>query len=201
VRADYVITGNDGKVTRASDYWIQGDRMFLRDGADSINVYGVKSVDEESPSRDALEQKDELMQAMQKEMDELLVREKALMDAQSAAITGVTDPSSSHAFDSRAKKAFLADLEGSKGRLDEIWDAWRRMKLPHFSLLRMRDIKMLQLMSLKTSIEQTAKFVKTGDPTYRESAKIQLGMAGSFEERFRAYLPGERLRIPGYVLP
>ncbi|HQG32840.1 MAG TPA: hypothetical protein PLA83_12995 [Deltaproteobacteria bacterium] len=190
-RADYVITGNDGTVTRASGYWIQGDRMFLQGASEPVSVYGIKSVTEENPTEDAVKRKDELMQEMRRDMDELLVREKAIMDVQSAAIARIAGPNPSQAFDSRTRKAFLADLEGSKERLDQLKDAWRTMKLPDFSLLRMRDIKMLQLMSLKTSIEQTAKYVKTGDPTYSESARVQLGMAESFERRFEADLSSE----------
>jgi len=185
-----VITGNDGTVARTADYWIQGDKLFLGDSAHSLDVYGIKTVTGENLPQDTLEKKDELVQETRKDMDDLLNREQEIMNAQSSVITRITEPASGTVFDSKSRKSFLAEVEGNKGKLDALTGAWRRLRLPEFSLLRMRDVKMLQLMSLKTSMEQTVKFVKTGDPTYRESARVQMGMARSFDESFKTYLSG-----------
>jgi hypothetical protein len=189
LRADYVITGNDGKVTRAGSYWIQGDKLFLQNGTGTINVYGIKSVAGENLSEDEIKKNDELMSKMRKDVDGLLSREKVIMDAQSADISKIIESASANTLDSGKKKAFMADLKENRGSLDQLKDTWKKVKLPDFSLVLVRDIKILQLLSLETSIDQTAKFVKTGDPTFREQAKAQLGMAKSFDEHFKAALP------------
>lgn len=186
-----MITENEGKIIRAAGYWIQGDRMFLNNGADSIDVYRVKSVAEENPSEDALKEKGKLAQGMRRDIEGLLVREKPVMEAQSAGIAKVSGSNSDHPLDSKAKKAFLAGLEANRDSLGRLREDWKKVRLPDFSLLRMRDIKLLQFMSLEASIDQTAKFMKTGDPTYRESAKVQMGMAKSFDESFREALPSK----------
>jgi hypothetical protein len=187
--ADYVITGYNGTVTRVTGYRIQGNRMFLQDSSGSINVYGIKSVVEENPSEDAVEMKNELILEVCKNVDDLTSREKAVMDAQSERISKIDGPACANTFDSRRKKAYIADLVENRGRLDGIMDAWRNLSLPDFSLLLVRDIKILQLLSLQTSIDQTVKFVKSGDPTYREQAKAQMGMARSFDENYARILP------------
>lgn len=183
-----MITGNDKKVTKTKHYWIQEDKLSTAEGA-AIDVYSVKSVDAENLSQEEVKEHDELMEKTRRLIEGLLSKEKSIMDAQSANVAKIARPGAEKALDSRDRKTFIADLRKLEDSLDELREMWKKMTLPDFSLLYMRNIKILQLMSLETSIEHTIRYAETGDPTYREYAKVQMDQVRSFDESFKTALP------------
>lgn len=192
LRADYVITGNDGKVARAGSYFIQGDTLHVYEGTSSFNVYDITSVTAERLTPDEVKRYDTALKEFRKPVNDLLAREETVADAYGVLLEKLIDPPAGKKagdLPSKEKKAIRKSLEGLKGDTARLMEAWRQIMLPDFSLLLMRDIKKLELLSLESSIEQSLKYVGTGDPTCREYAKAYMSQALSFEKSFRENLP------------
>lgn len=192
LKADYVITEINGTVTRAESYLIRGDTLKVLDDSAELNVYNVRSVTPENLPPDEVKRFDRAMDELRGQVAGLLAREGKVAQAHDALLTKITGPQAGKAVEGLTpgeKKATEKTLEGLAEDTRDLMESWRLITLPSFSLLLMRDIKKLELLSLKSSIEQLLAYVETGDPTHREYAGAHMSQAESFEKRFRETLP------------
>lgn len=193
LRADYAITGFDGKVTTVKSYWIEGQKLFFPDGeGSSLDVYTVKSVTGVNQTVEQAKQHDEAMQAFRNQVSEFLKKEKAIADAQTAHLDKIIRLAAEKKIESlgrKEKKAFRNDLKTLEQSIEELMNEWKQAKLPDFSLLLLRDTKVLQLVSLDASIEKSIKYIESADPTNREYAKAHMFQYGSFAESVKAAEP------------
>lgn len=188
--ADFTLTSYTGKVISTKAYWIEGNELFLSEGT-TVDVYGIESIAPQQLSPEEVEAHAAVMNVFFAEVDRFLEREKVIADMQAAHVAGISGKEAGTEMKSltrKEKKAFTSDLKTLERSLVELMSAWKKTRLPDFSLLIGRDIKLLQLSSLEASIEKTIKYVESDDPTYREYAKAHMAQYSSFEESFREKL-------------
>ncbi len=193
LHAGYVITGIDGTVTRTQSYYIENNLLHVFEGPEPLNVYRIRTVDAEDLSEDVRREKNASMQIFRNLVDDIQGAEKGITDAQTEILKeiedlGVVGRTGKH-IDSTRKKAFRKELASLKNRTALITKTLRQARLPDFSLLKARDIKLLQVLSLEASIDQTLRYLKNEDPTSIAYAEAQLRQAASFNESFQAALP------------
>ncbi len=188
----YVITSIDGAVTRTGSYYIESNRLHVSEG-EPLKVYEVRSVRPEGLSQDELREHEAAMQAFRSLIMEIQASEREIVDAQAAVIReiqdlGVVGRTDRH-IDPARKKELGKELVSLKEKALLIAKRLRQSRLPDFSLLKARDIKLLQVLSLEESIEQTRRYLKKADPSSIAYAEAQLRQAASFNESFQAALP------------
>jgi len=188
-RADYLISTSNGEIVTQS-YWILGDLVYLYEGFPPMEFSKVNSIKEGSftdlekgMNRDALKRffhysswlvtKDEKIMLSQGEnlkamgtIDELRALKKTRSEIKKAV---------------KALSARLDDLERQASTLK---DYWRGARIPEKTLVIARDVKYLQLLSLRSSIRQCRRYLKTWDPTCREYALEYYRQVAQFEADF-----------------
>lgn len=192
--ADYTVTYFSGKVIYTKAYWIEGSELFLSEGVTPVDVYEIESITARNMSPDEVKGHTAVMNAFCSEAAQFLKREKVIADMQAANVAFISEKAAGPGIKNltrKEKKAFISDLKALEGSLVELINAWKQSRIPDFSLLLVRDIKLLQLSSLEASIEKTVKYAGSQDPTYREYAKAHMAQYSSFEESFKERLPGK----------
>jgi hypothetical protein len=193
LRADYLVTFLDGKTVRTPSYWIQGKKLHLAGVRETVNVYDVKSVESENLTPDEIKAHDTSLDGFRSQVLKLLETETDLAVAQADALQKISQfpVGRKNAIPGGEKKALRAALTDQEGKVAALLNDWRNLKLPDFSLVKMRDIKELMLLSLDASLEQAIRFVDKDDPTHFAYARANLGQYASFEDTFRDALPWE----------
>ncbi|HNY63964.1 MAG TPA: hypothetical protein PKM41_00915 [Deltaproteobacteria bacterium] len=186
LRADYLVTGIDGRTFRADSYWVQGGKMHFPEGQPPVNVYDVRSVTPENLSPEKERAREAAMDAFFRQVSELEETEKALAAGQAETLKKISvyPVGKREAIDPEAKQGLEDVLEVEEEKAAGLMSAWREMKLPDFGLLRARDVKTLQLLSLESSISQAYRYVRTGDPSYYEYAEAHLIQYIAFMDTF-----------------
>lgn len=193
-RADYLLTGPSGETIGTSSYWIQGSLLYFAEDREPLNVYEVRSVRADDLTEEQVERREQAMQEFRAQVLALLEQEDVIFQAhadQLAEISGGGEPID-ELLDPDRRKALKREFRSRDKALEDLKSAWNELRLPEYSLLLMRDIKMLQIVSLEASAEQALNYVKSGDPTNREYAREHLRQAESFQESFLDALPWER---------
>ena len=62
--------------------------------------------------------------------------------------------------------------------------SWSDIRIPDRSLIKLSDIKILQMITWLQSLDERRMFLKTDDPTYYEYTLEHVKQAGSFQESF-----------------
>jgi hypothetical protein len=191
LRADYLINRLDGKTIKTQDYWIQGKKVYFDQGRETTDVYEVKYIIGQDLTKEEVLAHGAAMDALHKQVLQLLSVETDLAVIQGDTLKKISEfpVGKKNAMSKGEKKAFRAGLKAQKEKVVALLGDWRDMKLPEMSLIKMRDIKSLQLLSLEASLDQALKYVDKNDPTYFEYAKANLAQYATFESNFREALP------------
>lgn len=191
--AGYLVDLPDGQTVSTSGYWIQGDMLYFAEDRDPVNVYEVQSVRQDVLTEAEMRDREEAMEEVRSLVAGLLGREEAALKGQADLMAGITEreTTTGTVLDPKERKSLLSGLMSRARAVEDLRAAWSRLRLPDYSLLLARDIKMLQLMSLDASVEQALAYAESGDPTNREYAWEHLRQAVAFQESFREALPWE----------
>jgi len=188
-----LVTGSSGETIGTSSYWIQGGLLYLTEGREPLNVYEVRSVRADHPSEEQMERHDQAMEAFRAQVLALLEQEEAIFQVhadQVAEMSGDGEPID-ELLDPDRRKRLKREFRSRDKALEDLKVAWNELRLPEYSLLLMRDIKLLQLVSLDASAEQALNYVESDDPTTLAYAREHLRQAKSFQESFLEALPWE----------
>jgi len=115
--------------------------------------------------------------------DEILALQKENLEAMKA-IDGLRASEEKKAVVKKAVKALSARLDDLEEQVLTIRDCWSRARIPEKAMMLARDVKYLHLMSLRSSIRQCRRYIKTWDPTCREYALEHNEQAELFEKGF-----------------
>jgi hypothetical protein len=191
LKADYLLTLYDGKTVQTRSYWIQADKLFLSDSPGSLNAYDVKSVSAENLAPDEAKAHDAAMAAFRSQTEALLASEKGLAASQEEFLKKISayPVGRKNAIPKADRKALRAGLTDLRSKVSALLDDWRNAKVPDLSLVKIRDIKVVQLISLDASLAQALMFVGRNDPSYFAYARADLDQYAAFEETFREALP------------
>jgi hypothetical protein len=191
LKADYLLTLHDGRTVKTRSYWVQDARLYLSDSPGVLDVYSVKSASAENPTPDEAKAHEAAVEAFRSQAAALLGAEKGLAARQEETLKELsTYPvGKRNAIPKADRKALKAGLTDLRSKMSALLNGWRAVKLPDLSLVRMRDIKVVQLVSLDASLTQALSFVNRNDPSYFEYAKADLAQYASFEEPFQDALP------------
>jgi len=188
-RCDYRITAADREVlTRA--YWVAGDKVYLFEDTAPIELTEVSSIQKESLSpleielyQDALSRFFVYSSWLATKEDEMRFSQGEILEAMKA----IDELRAQRHERSEIKKAVgvlserLETLEEQVSLLKELWS---RARIPEHELVMARDIKYLQLLSLRSSIRQCRRYLETRDPTCREYALELYGQISRFDGSF-----------------
>ncbi len=192
-QADYLVTGPSGETIGTSSYWIQGSLLYLTGGREPLNVYEVCSVRADLLSEEQMERHDQAMEEFRAQVLALLDQEEVMFRVhadQLAEMSGDGEPID-ELLDPDRRKRLKRELRSRDKAMENLKIAWNELRLPEYSLLLMRDIKILQIVSLEASVEQALNYVESGDPTNLAYAREHLRQAKSFQESFLEALPRE----------
>jgi len=186
LRADYLVTGIDGTTFRADSYWIQGGKMRFPEGRQPVDVYDIRSVAPENLTPEDERAREAAMDAFFRQVSGLEETERALAAGQAETLKKISayPVGKRDAIDPEARQGLEDVLALEEEKAAGLMSAWREMKLPDFDLLRARDVKTLQLLSLESSISQALRYVRTGDPSYYEYAEAHLIQYVAFMDAF-----------------
>jgi len=167
--------------------------LYFAEDRDPVNVYEVQSVRQDALTEADMRDREEAMEEVRSLVAGLLGREEAALKGQADLMAGITEreTTTGTVLDPKERKSLLSGLISRARAVEDLRAAWSRLRLPDYSLLLARDIKMLQLMSLDASVEQALAYAESGDPTNREYAWEHLRQAVAFRESFREALPWE----------
>lgn len=191
LRADYLVTGPAGETISTRSYLIRGGMLYFAEDREPMNAYQVRSVREEDLSEDQIGQREEALRELRCQVGVLMERENAILKEQTGLLAEISEREArtDTGLESKERKSFQPGLESRRRGVRDLKVAWRELELPEYSLLLMRDIKMLQLMALEASVDHALKYTESGDPTNREYAWEHLRQTISFQESFREALP------------
>lgn len=191
LRADYVVTRYDGTTVTAPSYWIQNDKLYLSNSTEPMSAYAVKDIAAQNLTPAEIKDRDDAMEVLHAQALELLSKETDLALAQAQALSRIAGypVGRKNAIPRKDRKALKAELAARKGKVSSLLADWKNLRLPDLSLVKMRDIKVLQLYCLHASMEQAIRFVDKNDPSNFEHSKADLGQYAAFDETFREAFP------------
>lgn len=191
LRAGYLVTLIDGTTVNVAAYWVQGGRLYHSDGLADLDAYRVRSVAAENLTGQEIKEHEAAMAAFRSQVSLLLEREGKLVSAQEGMLKKLSEypAGKRNAVPKKEKKALKAAIGAEADRARALLEDWKALKLPDFSLIRMRDVKTVQLLSLEASLDQARRFASGGDPSPLAYARANLDQYASFHAAFRDALP------------
>ncbi len=191
--ADYLVTGPSGETIGTRNYWIQGSLLSFAEDREPLNVYEVRSVRDEELTEEQMERRERAMQEFRAQVLSFLKQEEAILRVHADQLAEISEGSGTidELLDPDRRKMLKREFQSRDKALEDLKSSWRELRLPEYSLLLTRDIKILQLVSLEASAEQALNYAESGDPTNLEYAREHLRQAEAFQESFREALPCE----------
>jgi hypothetical protein len=191
LRADYLITDADGRSVRTRSYWIQDRKLHLAEGQETLDAYSIRSITAEKLTPDEVEAHDAAVDAFRSLTADLLSREKELVGIQDDTLKKISgfQVGRKNAISKKEKKSLSKGLAAQKEKVEILLADWRKARLPDYSLIRMRDIKELQLIALNASLGQAHRYVLKGDPSSFAYARANMEQYASFDDTFREATP------------
>lgn len=191
LRAGYLVALLDGTTLEVPAYWVQGSRLHHSGGLADLDAYQVKSVKAENLTEQDVKAHEAAMGAFRSQVSLLLEREGELVSVQVGMLKKLSEfpAGRKNAVPRKEKKALKAAIGAETDRARALLEDWRALRLPDFSLIRMRDVKVVQLLCLEASLEQARRFVSGSDPSPLAYARANLDQYASFHAAFRDALP------------
>lgn len=189
--ADYLITGPSGETIGTSGYWIQGSLLYSDEGREPLNAYEVPSVRADDLTEEQVELRNRAMQEFRAQVLALLEQDEAILRVHTDQLKEMSRDGEpvDEVLDPDRRKELKREFRSRDKALEDLKATWNELRLPDYSLLMMRDIKILQIVSLEASVEQALNYVESGDPTNLAYAREHLRQAKSFQESFLEALP------------
>jgi len=193
LRAGYLVTLIDGTTVEVPAYWVQGGRLYHSEGLADLDAYRVRSVKAENLTEQDVKAHEAAMEAFRSQVSLLLEREGELVSVQVGMLKKLSEfpAGRKNAVPRKEKKALQAAIGAETDRAKALLEDWKALKLPDFSLIRLRDVKVVQLLSLEASLDQARRFVSGGDPSPLAYARANLDQYASFDAALRDALPRE----------
>jgi len=196
--SDYRIFTRDHQISTSS-YCIEGNKLYLHEGGEPLELSEVTSISEESLTPldaqmnfDATKRFTHYLWWLQEIEDGILKRQGDNLDT----LQTIDDLRASHSTSSlelkKTVKAFCAELDDLELEVSVLKHYWDQMRIPQRSLVLARDIKSLQLLSLESSLQHRRRYIRTWDPTYLEYTREYDRQAISFEQGFYEALHQEK---------
>lgn len=187
--SQYIISVPDGDISTKS-YWIQEDKLYLFEDGEPVQLSDIASIKQEPLSvleeqmrKDALKRFHQFAAWLLMVEDEVMMKQNRNFEV----LKAIEDLRQSGKSKSKARKAvkiLVAELDNLEREITTLRTYWGRARIPEDSLVSARDIKSLQLLGMRSSVQQMSRYVKTWDPTYREYAKELIKQVQSFEISF-----------------
>jgi len=187
--AEYRITFKD-KTIATSCYWIEKSRVHLCEGGEPLLLSEVSSITEGHFSPLESEMHRDALRRFRIYVSWLLDREAELLAEDSAYEEELNE------FELvRTNPDRKGELKGLREEYSErirtpmkgatyLHRAWSGMRVPERSLVQLCEIKTLQMITWRRSLEERQRYFKTNDPTYRDYTLEHMKQAGSFQESF-----------------
>jgi len=186
--AGYTITTSSGRVVHTESYWISKNLLFVGDDREPLRLYSITAIEEDHTSDEERSAHEEEMNGFFGEIDAFLERERGFIEKHEVnqkIIEGLTGLLPQGPASRKEIRGYKKDMKRLIRESRELRDDWDDMILPDRSLVILREIKSLQLMSIGLAIEEKVRFIKTWDPTHREYAIEHCRQARSFDEAFK----------------
>ena len=187
--SDYRICTHEHRISTSS-YWIQGDKLYLYEGGVPVGLSDVISITRESFTPLDAQMNIDALRRFAHNISWLLAREDEFLKNQGnnldvlQTIDALRTSGESPSEMKKAVKDFCAELDDLDREISIVKRYWDQMRIPQRSFVLARDIKFLQLLSLKSSLQHRRRYIRTWDPTYREYAREYAGRAMSFDQSF-----------------
>ena len=195
--SDYRISTAEHEISTIS-YWVQGDRLYLYEGGEPLDLSAVTSITQESTTSldaqmnvDALRRFHHYISWLQVMEDDILKRQDNNLDTLQA-IDALRASGGNSSKIKKAIKTLCMELDDLEHEVSVVKNYWDKMRIPEQSLVLARDIKSLQLLSLESSIQHRRRYIRTWDPTYREYSEEYARQARSFDQSFYDALHQEK---------
>lgn len=187
--AESIVSTPEGEIV-TTGYWIEGDSLYLVDSPEPVRLSDVQSISvnaqtalEVQMNKDALKRFYRNTAWLLQEGQELRERQQQNLECMEV-IDALRSSEGSGAGLKKAVKACQAQLEDLEDGISRLISRWDHSRIPERSLVQAREIKSLELLCLKSSVQQARRYLRTWDPTYREYAREQYRQALSFEGIF-----------------
>jgi hypothetical protein len=188
-QAEYLITHKD-KTIQTSCYWVENSKVHLCEGGEPLALSEVSSITEGQFSPLESEMHLDAKRRFLAYVSWLLDREADLL---------AEDNTSCEEFDeferARTTPGKKDELRSLRERHSEkinntmkevtyLHRAWSGMRSPERSLVRLCEVKSLQMITWLQSLAERERYFKTGDPTYRDYTLEHMKQADLFQESF-----------------
>jgi hypothetical protein len=187
--AEYRITYKD-KTIQTSCYWIEKSMVHVCEGGEPLALSDISAITEGQFSPLESEMHHDAMRRFWTYVGWLLDSEADLLAEDSAREEEInefelvrTTPGKKGEL-RNLRKEYLKKVNNPLAGVIFLHRAWSSMHIPERSLVRLCEIKTLQMIAWRQSLEERQRYFKSGDPTYRDYAFEHMRQAGVFQESF-----------------
>ncbi len=179
-----------GKTVVTKCYWIEGSWFYLFEDDKPIPLSEVSSIEEGSftlldqeMNRDAIKRFSVYLSWMIDRDTELMVQDRRNLDAL-AQIDALKASGQKLSERRSLAKSCLEEVNALRKAVKASQTSWSTVRIPDRSLVLLGEIKSLQMLAWRLSLDERRRYLTTWDPTYRDLALEHMKQTATFEASF-----------------
>lgn len=191
--AGYHITYQD-KTVETACFWILKSRLYMCEGGEPLALSEVSAILPGQFTQLETELHKDAMRRFWTYVSWLLDREADLMEQDNATWDSVEGmgalkalPEKSHDLN-ELKTKNIQDIRCLFRDVDYLGKSWSALRVMSRSHVQLLEVKTLQMIAWKQSLEERRLYLETGDPTYREYTLEHMRQVRAFQESFMRVL-------------